>query len=87
MITVRPGAFKPLESASVNGTVVDKSAEVGALTAGRRYLETIVAEAGDEAITMTHAVLGVSRQYQREARVLRPTDLGRHAGLLDDGHA
>ncbi len=31
VITIRPGAFKPLEGAPVNGAVVDKSAEVGAL--------------------------------------------------------
>ena len=56
VINVRPGAFKPLEAAPVNGTILDKSAEVGALTAGRRYLETVVAEVGDVDITK-HAVL------------------------------
>ena len=40
VVTVRPGAFKPQEGAPVSGAVVDKSCEVGALTAGRRYLET-----------------------------------------------
>jgi electron transfer flavoprotein alpha subunit len=38
VITVRPGAFKALESAPVAGIVVDKSSEVGVLTSGRRYL-------------------------------------------------
>jgi len=33
VITVRPGAFKPQEGAATAGTVVDKSADVGALTA------------------------------------------------------
>jgi hypothetical protein len=36
---------------------------------------------------MAHAVQGLSRQYQREARLLRPTDLGRHAVLLDAANA
>src|SRR5271166_2639292 len=36
VITIRPGAFKPLEGAAVSGTVIDKSSEIGALTAGRR---------------------------------------------------
>ena len=40
VITIRPGAFKPVETAAVSSLVVDKSTEVGALTAGRRYLET-----------------------------------------------
>ena len=51
VLTVRPGAFKPIESAASNGTIVDKSSEVGVLTAGRRYLETIVPEAGAVDIT------------------------------------
>src|SRR5208282_5289151 len=47
VINIRPGAFKPQNSAPVNGVIVDKSADVGALSANRRYLETVVAEAGD----------------------------------------
>src|SRR5208337_3009594 len=47
VLNLRPGAFKPQEAAPVNGVIVDKSAEVGALSAKRRYLETVVAEAGD----------------------------------------
>src|SRR5438067_13023191 len=39
VITVRPGALKPITAAPANGTVIDKSAEVGTLTARRRYLE------------------------------------------------
>ena len=41
VITIRPGAFKAAEITSGSRFVVDKSAEVGALTAGRRYLETV----------------------------------------------
>jgi electron transfer flavoprotein alpha subunit len=69
VITVRPGAFKPLESAPVNGTVVDKSAEVGALTAGRRYLETIVAEAGDVDITKHAVLVSIGRGIQEKDNV------------------
>jgi electron transfer flavoprotein alpha subunit len=47
VLNLRPGAFKAAEAAAVNGTIVDKSAEVGELVAGRRYLQTIAAEAGD----------------------------------------
>ncbi|HZD31345.1 MAG TPA: electron transfer flavoprotein subunit alpha/FixB family protein, partial [Candidatus Angelobacter sp.] len=43
VINVRPGAFKPIEGGAVSGVVIDKSGEVGALAAGRRYLETVVA--------------------------------------------
>jgi electron transfer flavoprotein alpha subunit len=69
VITVRPGAFKPLESTPVNGIVVDKSAEVGALTAGRRYLETIVAEAGAVDITKHAVLVSIGRGIQEKDNV------------------
>jgi electron transfer flavoprotein alpha subunit len=61
VITVRPGAFKPLESAAAGGTVVDKSAAVGALTSRRRYLETIAAETGDVDITKYPVLVSIGR--------------------------
>ncbi len=57
------------------------------IVAAARTAALLAADAGAQTITMSHAVQGVSRQYQREARVLRPADLGRQAGLLGDGHA
>jgi electron transfer flavoprotein alpha subunit len=69
VITIRPGAFKPLPSAPVNGTVVDKSADVGTLTAGRRYLETVVAEAGDVDITKHNILVSIGRGIQEKDNV------------------
>jgi electron transfer flavoprotein alpha subunit len=69
VITVRPGAFKPLENATVSGTVVDKSAEIGALTAGRRYLQTVVAEAGDVDITKHNVLVSIGRGIQEKDNV------------------
>ena len=69
VITIRPGTFKPLESAAVGGTVVDKSAEAGALTAGRRYLETVVAEAGDVDITKHAVLVSIGRGIQEKDNV------------------
>ena len=69
VITTRPGAFKPLPSAPVNGTVVDKSADVGTLTAGRRYLETVVAEAGDVDITKHNILVSIGRGIQEKDNV------------------
>jgi len=69
VITVRPGAFKPLESTAANGNVVDKSAEVGALTAGRRYLETVAAEAGDVDITKFNVLVSIGRGIQEKDNV------------------
>lgn len=65
VITVRPGAFKPLE-ATTNGTVVDKSPEIGTITAKRRYLETKVAESGDVDITKHAILVSVGRGIQEK---------------------
>jgi len=69
VITIRPGAFKPLEGAPVAGNVVDKSGEVGAFTAGRRYLQTILAEAGDVDITKHSILVSIGRGIQEKDNV------------------
>jgi electron transfer flavoprotein alpha subunit len=69
VITIRPGAFKAQEGAPINGVVVDKSADVGALTAGRRYLETVVAEAGDVDITKHNILVSIGRGIQEKDNV------------------
>jgi len=69
VITTRPGAFKALASTPVSGAVVDKSADVGALTAGRRYLETVVAEAGDVDITKHNILVSIGRGIQEKDNV------------------
>ena len=69
VLNLRPGAFKPVEGAPLNGVVVDKSAEVGAVTAGRRYLETVVAEAGDVDITKHAILVSVGRGIQEKDNI------------------
>jgi len=69
VITIRPGAFKPIETAPIVGAVVDKSADVGALAAGRRYLETIVAEAGEVDITKHAVLVSIGRGIQEKDNV------------------
>lgn len=69
VVTVRPGAFKPQPAASANGSVVDKSSAVGRLTARRRYLDTIVAEAGDVDITKHSVLVSVGRGIQEQDNV------------------
>jgi len=69
VITIRPGAFKSLETPALAGTIVDKSAEAGALTAARRYLETIVAEAADVDITKHSVLVSIGRGIQEKDNV------------------
>jgi len=61
VMNVRPGAFKAAETAPINGNIVDKSAEMGTLTAKRRYLATIVPEAGDVDITKEPVLVSIGR--------------------------
>ena len=69
VITVRPGAFKPVDSAPASGQVVDKSPEVGELDARRRYLQTIVAEPSDVDITKHQVLVSVGRGIQEKDNV------------------
>ncbi len=80
VINTRPGAFKPQEGAAVNGVIVDKSAEVGALTAGRRYLETVVAEAGDVDITKHAVLVSVGRGIQEKDNIAIAEELAEALG-------
>jgi len=80
VINARPGAFKPQESAPVNGVVVDKSGEVGALTAKRRYLETVTAEAGDVDITKHAVLVSVGRGIQEKDNIAIAEELAETLG-------
>jgi electron transfer flavoprotein alpha subunit len=80
VINIRPGALKPQEGAAVNGVVVDKSADVGALTAGRRYLETVVAETGDVDITKHAVLISVGRGIQEKDNIAIADELAEALG-------
>ena len=54
------------------------------ITAAARTAALSAADAGSAVISMRHVVRGVSRQFQREARLFRPAELGRYAELLTD---
>jgi hypothetical protein len=54
------------------------------ITAAARTAALTAADAGTPEISMRHVVRGVSRQFQREARLFRPSELGRYAELLAD---
>jgi electron transfer flavoprotein alpha subunit len=69
VITVRPGAFKPFAATPISGSVVDKSSEIGSISASRRYLQTIPAEAGDVDITKHNVLVSIGRGIQEEDNV------------------
>jgi hypothetical protein len=67
--------FQLLARLDLTGAGIVGAAQTAALLAARSH---------SEAIGMQHVVQGVARQFQREARVLSPHDLGPHARLLQE---
>jgi len=80
VINIRPGAFKAEQTAPTSGVIVDKSSEVGALTARRRYIETIVAEAGDVDITKHSVLVSVGRGIQEKDNIALAEELAEVLG-------
>jgi electron transfer flavoprotein alpha subunit len=66
VINIRPGAFAPDESKSAGGSVEDKSADVGDLSAKRIFLEIVEAEVGDVDITKSDVLVSVGRGIEDE---------------------
>ncbi len=60
VVTIRSGAFKPAEPGAA-GQIVDKSADAADLTAKRKFVELIQAEAGDIDITREDVLVSVGR--------------------------
>ncbi len=75
VITIRPGAFQPLKSAPVSGGVIAESSNLGVLAAGRRYLDTVVAETGDVDITKHHILVSIGRGIQEKDNVALAQEL------------
>jgi len=82
VVNLRPGAFKPLESPPANGKVVDKSSEAGALTSGRRYLTTVVAEAGDVDISKQPVLVSIGRGIGEKDNVAIAQELADAMGAV-----
>ena len=53
-----------------------------AIVGAARNAAFLAADADSSIITAAHVVAGVSRQYQRDSRLLRLEDLGRYAQLV-----
>ncbi len=80
VINIRPGAFKPEQTTPTSGVVVDKSAAVGALAVRRRYVETIIAEAGDVDITKHSVLVSIGRGIQEKDNVVLAEELAEALG-------
>jgi AAA+ superfamily predicted ATPase len=70
----------PLASDVDLDTLAELDMTGAAIVSAARNAALLAADAAIP-ITAAHVIAGVSRQYQRDARLLRPEDLGRYAGL------
>lgn len=82
VLNIRSGAFPPGENTVANAVLVDKSSDAGNLQAGRRYLETIVAAAGDVDITREDVLVSVGRGIQEQDNIAIVQDLADAMGAV-----
>lgn len=80
VLNIRPGAFRAVQTAPVEGQVIDRSSEAGELTARRRHLETIPAETGDVDITREAALVSVGRGIGDKENIAIAEDLAEAMG-------
>ena len=82
VINIRPSAFQPDESGSAGGQVVDKSADIGDLAVGRRFLEIVEAEVGDVDITKEDVLVSVGRGIEDEDNIEIADELAEAIGAV-----
>ena len=82
VINVRSGSFKPDESTSAAGRVVDKSAEAAGLQARRTFVEVLQAEVGDVDITKEDVLVSVGRGFGDKENIPIAEDLAKAMGAV-----
>lgn len=69
VITIRPGAFAPIDGGDAGGVITDKSGDAGDLSAKRSFLEVVEAEVGDVDITKADVLVSVGRGIEDEDNI------------------
>ncbi len=82
VLTIRPGAFPPVEAGSAGGSVVDKSGDVTDLAAGRKFLEIVEAEVGDVDITKSDVLVSIGRGIEDEDNIEIAQELAEAMGAV-----
>lgn len=82
VIGVRSGCFQPGASAPAGGQVVDKSPEVGELSARRRFVEVLQAEVGDVDITKEDVLVSIGRGIGDKENVPVAEELAQAMGAV-----
>jgi electron transfer flavoprotein alpha subunit len=82
VINIRPGAFPADESKAAGGQVVDKSGDAGDLSALRKFLEIVEAEAGDVDITKSEVLVSIGRGIEDEDNIEIAEELAEAMGAV-----
>ena len=82
VISIRPGVFQGNESGSAGGQVVAKSADIGDLAVGRRFLEIVEAEVGDVDITKEDVLISVGRGIEDQDNIEIADELAEAMGAV-----
>jgi electron transfer flavoprotein alpha subunit len=86
VINIRPGAFQATVTEPRQteprplGSVIDKSSQIGPLTSGRRYIETIAAETGAIDITRHKILVSVGRGIEDKDNIAIAEELAEALG-------
>ena len=82
VINIRPGVFQAEESGAAGGQVIDKSADIGDIAVGRRFLEVVEAEVGDVDITKEDVLVSVGRGIEDEDNIEIAEELAEAMGAV-----
>ncbi len=82
VVTVRPGAFAPVEGAAAGGSVTDKSGDAGDLASKRKFLEVVEAEVGDVDITKSDVLVSIGRGIEDEDNIEVAEELAEAMGAV-----
>ena len=82
VLTIRPGAFAPVDGAAAGGTIVDKSGDAGDLTVKRTFIEVVEAEVGDVDITKSDVLVSIGRGIEDEDNIEIAQDLAEAMGAV-----
>lgn len=75
VIAVRPGTFAPDETKAAKGTVTDRTADVGDLSAKRKFIEVQTPEAGEVDITKADILISIGRGIEDQDNIQLAMDL------------
>ena len=82
VLTLRPGVFQPGGSGSAGGQVTDKSGDIGDISAKRKFLELLEAEAGDVDITKSEVLVSIGRGIEDQDNIELAEELAAAMGAV-----